>query len=261
VASSIGTSIQQVSSSVWNWTKENKEYVAGGATVLAGIGLLFASPLLGASILISAGFGAGTSWLMGSDIKTIAKDTAIGGFAGTISMGVGGALTSGLRMGAAGLISKMSPFFQRYLPIAFGEGAAGFTDTAIWDKLKNGAVNWKNALLSAAIGTFAVLGFGQLIDNAPSMITKINQLPVNPFEQYSPVLAFEGGGTTLPSKTIGDTGFGQWLQKFANKEPKHTNTSPKKKTENNKFISKLSQKDLRKNWKHWVIEKIKLIEL
>jgi hypothetical protein len=231
VASSMWNGTKQIASSVWNWTKENKEYVAGGATILAGIGSLFFSPLLGAGILISAGIGGGISWLMDNDPKTIAKDVAIGGFAGIISMGVGGVVTSSIRTGATGLLSKLSPFFQKFLPLSFGGGAAGATDSAIWDKLKNGAVNWKNALLSAAIGIGLVFGAGQLIEKAPSIISQINKLPANPFEQLSPSLAFEGGGSTV-SKTIGDTGFGQWLQKFTSKESGRTsnkkNSSAKK---------------------------------
>ncbi|WP_028775528.1 hypothetical protein [Shimazuella kribbensis] len=246
VASSMWNGTKQAASSVWNWTKENKEYVAGGATVLAGAGLLFVAPLIGTGILVSAGLGAGISWLMGSDPKTIAKDAAIGGFAGLISMGVGGAVTSSIRAGTAGLLSKLSPFFQKFLPLSFGGGAAGATDSAIWDKLKNGAVNWKNALLSAAIGIGLVFGGGQLIEKAPSIVSQINKLPANPFEQLSPALAFEGGGSSV-SKTIGDTGFGQWLQKFTTSGD---GTKSPKVVKNNDFI-KGSPEHKAQRWKEY----------
>ncbi|SEM85344.1 DUF4244 domain-containing protein [Lihuaxuella thermophila] len=108
----------------------------------------------------------------------------------------------------AWLAETASPFVQRLVTNSLSGGAAAFTDSVVFDWLKGKMPSIKKAVVSGLIGLGVVLGGGAIAEKAPTIISKINQLPV------SPVTVFEDGSASAP-KTIGDTEFGRWLQKFA----------------------------------------------
>ena len=89
-------------STVWEWVKKYKEYIACAVVLVIGIVLCF-FPLtsgLGASIL----WGMGISFLVSAGLNGgINKDTfmeaAIGGVLGVLGFGIAGGLAKGLASG------------------------------------------------------------------------------------------------------------------------------------------------------------------
>ncbi|MGX9706927.1 hypothetical protein, partial [Laceyella tengchongensis] len=93
--------------SAWQWVKENKEAVASGAVVVAGVGLLLIPGMepLGLMLLTNWGLSLGFGALLngGKVDKTVMLGAAIGGAAGAIGGGVASAFFSGLTKFAPGL--------------------------------------------------------------------------------------------------------------------------------------------------------------
>lgn len=151
---------------------------------------------------------------MGNDLKTVFWDAFLGGVIGALSTGIGGLVTTGIRSVAAGFLSRLSPFMQKFLPTATGSGAAAFTDSVTWDLLKEGKVNWKKAVLSTVLGVGLVFGAGQFIEKTPSIVSKINKLS-NPFAPYERVVTTSGQVLSVPTQTIGETKLGEYLYRFS----------------------------------------------
>ncbi|MGX9708464.1 ParB/Srx family N-terminal domain-containing protein [Laceyella tengchongensis] len=122
------------------------------------------------------------------------------------------------------LATMAPPWLGKWLPFVGSGGVAGVADSASFDYMRDGKVDWKKAglagILSVAIG-FAGLGVaqygGKLI--GPAVVSKINDIPL------TAVSVFKDGTTSAP-KTVGDTPFGAWLQKFAGKRTDKS-SSPK----------------------------------
>ncbi|MBH8583432.1 MULTISPECIES: hypothetical protein [Thermoactinomyces] len=93
----------------------------------------------------------------------------------------------------------------------FGNAVIAGTDQSITDYLKTGIFSLKRAIVAAAFGFFLSFGGWYISSHLDGIITKINGLSLS--------TAFEifADGTASAPKTIGDTSFGQWLQKFASK--------------------------------------------
>lgn len=91
----------------------------------------------------------------------------------------------------------------------FGGAVGGGVDQSITDFLKNGKINLKKTLVAAGLGFLITFGGGYIDSHSDDIIQKVNNFSISPVTQI-----FEDGTASAP-KTIGDTLFGQWLQKFA----------------------------------------------
>ncbi|KFZ41584.1 hypothetical protein AYX07_09930 [Thermoactinomyces sp. AS95] len=108
-------------------------------------------------------------------------------------------------------IGSRIPWLNRATPKMFGNAVIAGTDQSITDYLKTGIFSLKRAIVAAAFGFFLSFGGWYISSHLDGIITKINGLSLS--------TAFEifADGTASAPKTIGDTSFGQWLQKFASK--------------------------------------------
>ncbi|MGX9708466.1 hypothetical protein [Laceyella tengchongensis] len=255
VAQSLWNNTTNALDSVWQWMKENKEVVASAGVIIAGVGLLLIPGLepLGLMLLANWGLSLGFGALLngGKVDKTVLLGAAIGGAAGAIGGGVASALFSGLAKFAPGLgaaitgsrflgpiisggrqiLGKAPALVQRMASGLFSKmGAMAATEGAITsgvdDWLRGKELNWKRAILSGLAGA-TLVGFASgayplvqpLINKATAtiekhagpVVAKINKLPIPTLE----VLEAPGVGKVPNSKTVGDTPFGAWLQKFA----------------------------------------------
>ncbi|SMP22674.1 hypothetical protein SAMN06265361_10490 [Laceyella tengchongensis] len=266
VAQSLWNNTTNALDSVWQWMKENKEVVASAGVIIAGVGLLLIPGLepLGLMLLANWGLSLGFGALLngGKVDKTVLLGAAIGGAAGAIGGGVASALFSGLAKFAPGLgaaitgsrflgpiisggrqiLGKAPALVQRMASGLFSKmGAMAATEGAITsgvdDWLRGKELNWKRAILSGLAGA-TLVGFASgayplvqpLINKATAtiekhagpVVAKINKLPIPTLE----VLEAPGVGKVPNSKTVGDTPFGAWLQKFAGKRTDKS-SSPK----------------------------------
>ncbi|MRG29561.1 hypothetical protein [Laceyella tengchongensis] len=139
-------------------------------------------------------------------------------------------------------------------------GAMAATEGAITsgvdDWLRGNELNWKRAILSGLAGA-TLFGFASgayplvqpLINKATAtiekhagpVVAKINKLPIPTLE----VLEAPGVGKVPNSKTVGDTPFGAWLQKFA------SNGGSKGTPKKTSYVS-LSKSDIKHFSKHIV---------
>ncbi|WP_228503512.1 hypothetical protein [Laceyella tengchongensis] len=177
-----------------------------------GLALFFlsANPILGTSIMIGMAFGGLGAWMADEDVSGIAQAALIGGIAGLVGLGAG---ALAFRLIGGRIATMAHPWLGKWLPFIGSGGAAGVADSVSFDYMRDGKVDWKKAglagLLSVVIG-FAGLGIvqygGKFI--APTIVSKINDIPL------TTVSVFKDGTASAP-KTIGDTSFGAWLQKFS----------------------------------------------
>jgi hypothetical protein len=285
VAQSLWNNTTNALDSVWQWVKENKEVVASAGVIIAGVGLLLIPGLepLGLMLLANWGLSLGFGALLndGKVDKTVLLGAAIGGAAGAIGGGAASALFSGLAKFAPGLgaaitgsrflgsiinggkqiLGKAPAFVQRMASGLFSKmGAMAATEGAITsgvdDWLRGKELNWKRAILSGLAGA-TLVGFASgayplvqpLINKATAtiekhagpVVAKINKLPIPTLE----VLEAPGVGKVPNSKTVGDTPFGAWLQKFA------SNGGSKGTPKKTSYVS-LSKSDIKHFSKHIV---------
>ncbi|MGA8941480.1 MAG: hypothetical protein WB502_01985, partial [Thermoactinomyces sp.] len=78
-----------------------------------------------------------------------------------------------------------------------------------WDLLKEGKVNWKKAAVATGLGFLLVFGGEAIHSNSNKIINWINNRNIS----YATEIFADG--TASAPKTVGDTKFGQWLQKIA----------------------------------------------
>ncbi|TCW38965.1 hypothetical protein EDC32_102205 [Laceyella sacchari] len=192
------------------WLQKQLSLILALLCLGLGLFLLSTNPLVGTSIVMGmavSGFGA---WMADKDVSIIAQEALIGGIAGLIGLGAG---ALAFRLIGGRIATMAPPWLGKWLPFVGSGGVAGVADSASFDYMRDGKVDWKKAglagLLSVAIG-FAGLGVaqygGKLI--GPAVVSKINDIPL------TAVSVFKDGTTSTP-KTVGDTPFGAWLQKFA----------------------------------------------
>ncbi|MDR6224184.1 DUF4244 domain-containing protein [Desmospora profundinema] len=140
---------KQKASDGWEWVKDNKEYIAAGAVVAAGVGLMFVpgGQLLGGSILAGALVSGGIAAYGGADSKEIAQAAMFGGLTGAVGGGVGNVVGRGLM---AGLSRAASSNFvcTRFPALASGISAGG-SESLADDFLHGRKLDWKNAGIAA----------------------------------------------------------------------------------------------------------------
>jgi hypothetical protein len=213
------------------WLQKQLSLILALLCLGLGLFLLSTNPLVGTSIVMGmavSGFGA---WMADKDVSSIAQEALIGGIAGLIGLGAG---ALAFRLIGGRIATMAPPWLGKWLPFVGSGGVAGVADSASFDYMRDGKVDWKKAglagLLSVAIG-FAGLGVaqygGKLI--GPAVVSKINDIPL------TAVSVFKDGATSAP-KTVGDTPFGAWLQKFA------SNGGSKRTSEVTKGISNIKVK-------------------
>jgi hypothetical protein len=135
-------------------------------------------------------------------------------FAGGLSGIAGWAVFRGMSTWLAGgriagwMGRAFSPFAQRLMNTGISGGVAAFADSMVFDWLKGKWPSIKKAGIAALVGL--TFGFGGVVlaHHGQSIVSKINNIPL------SAVTVF-GDGTASAPKTIEDTAFGSWLQKFA----------------------------------------------
>jgi hypothetical protein len=181
------------------------------ALLCMGLGLFFLStnPLVGISIVMGMAVGGFGAWMADKDVSGIAQEAIIGALAGLVGLGAG---ALAFRLIGGRIATLAPPWLGKWLPSVGSGGVAGVADSASFDYMRDGKVDWKKAglvgLLGVAIG-FACMGVaqygGKLV--APTIVSKINDIPLTAVSVFK-------DGTTFP-KTVGDTPFGVWLQKFA----------------------------------------------
>lgn len=183
------------------------------------------------SILIAIGViaafmtGVGEVGLAAGGIGAGAGELGIGGLLGTLfagdvfTGGISGAASAGIFRLVAGMLARsrfgvwavdtFGSWFGRAIPNLLSGSVSAFTDSALYDWLKNRKIDWGKASKSALLG-FTVL-FG--VHSTPQLVSAFNKIPL-PSPVYQ---VFADGSVSSTPKTIGDTAFGQWLQKFEGK--------------------------------------------
>lgn len=206
-------------SAAWNWILEYKEAVLVVLTILgiaaAVIGSIVGAPvvaLIGAGILIGEIISGLISWISGNELFSdeMLEDMLIGGIAGGVSALFGwaaGTVTAGGSV--ATWLGTRIPWLGRAFPKMFGGGVAGGVDQTLWDILKEGRIDWKKTAIAATFGFLLVFGGETVASHSDQIIKWINSRPL-PFA----VQVFPDGTLSAP-RTIGDTAFGNWLQKFS----------------------------------------------
>ena len=181
--------------------------VGAAIAVTAGVGILL-------GILISGLF----SWISGNDLfgDEMLTDMLFGGVIGGISALFGWAAGTGAIASNVGRwLGTRIPWLGRAFPKMFGGAVGGGVDQSLWDIIKNGKINWKNTAIAALFAFTVSFGGGYASIYSDDIIKWINNREIPSFSQ-SLVMSGDSAALTAPTKTrIGDTRFGQWLQKFA----------------------------------------------
>ncbi|WP_220184064.1 colicin D domain-containing protein [Thermoactinomyces mirandus] len=213
-------------SAAWDWILEHKGIIvlilsilgviAVAVGVVAGISVV---AFAGIAILAGELIGGLFSWLAGNELfgDEMLFDILIGGIAGGIAALFGwavGAGTAGSSLTA--WIGLKIPWLRRAFSKMVGGGVAGGTDQSVTDLLKEGKINWKKTIIATGLGFVLVFGGEYIGSHSEDIIQKINHVNI------SCVTEVFSDGTVSAPKTIGDTGFGQWLQRFASNDGKET---------------------------------------
>ncbi|MDR6227636.1 deaminase [Desmospora profundinema] len=143
------------------------------AAILAIIAtvFIFTVPVIGWSMLVGMAFGGLAGWLSGGSATEIAMDAVYGGIAGAVGLGA--------FAGAARLLGRMamtSTWMGRWFPWLGSGGAAGVGETATFDFLRDGKVNWTNVLIAGALGGLLGFGGGMITDHGHKLKALIPQL-------------------------------------------------------------------------------------
>ncbi|MCS1350292.1 HNH endonuclease [Mechercharimyces sp. CAU 1602] len=120
---------------------------------------IFLVPGLGWSVFAGMAFGGLFSWLEGDSLSDIAMNSAVGGIAGLVGLGVYGVTTRLLRPIGRGMTGL------RWLPKVSAGSTSDASDSMVTDLLTEGKVNWKNALLAGLMGGLLAFGGGALSNN------------------------------------------------------------------------------------------------
>ncbi|MFD1407762.1 hypothetical protein ACFQ49_06260, partial [Kroppenstedtia eburnea] len=158
-------------------------------------------PTLGLSVLIGMAFGGMGGWLGGGSASEIAMDAVYGGIAGMVALGV-----FGVTVRVLGRLAVTSSWMGRWFP-RFGSGAAaGAGDTATFDALKEGKVNWKKALFAGALAGLMGIGGGWITDHGHKLKSLLPQaFEVRVVEADGPLGKFvqfvRGGSSTSASSS------------------------------------------------------------
>ncbi|BCU80335.1 hypothetical protein JIR001_01180 [Polycladomyces abyssicola] len=207
VAGNIWGKVEEYGTKLWESIKEHPIL-----SILIAIGVIAAFMSgVGEVGLAAGGIGAG------------AGELGIGGLLGTLftgdvfTGGISGAASAGIFRLVAGMLARsrfgvwavdtFGSWFGRAIPNLLSGSVSAFTDSALYDWLKNRKIDWGKAGKSALLG-FAVL-FG--VHSTPQLVSAFNKIPL-PSPVYQ---VFADGSLSASPKTIGDTSFGQWLQRFA----------------------------------------------
>ncbi|MBA4601220.1 hypothetical protein [Thermoactinomyces mirandus] len=223
VISRIADVVVDALSAAWNWILEHKEIVITILSILgviiAVIGFVIEAPLaliVGAGILLGELISGFISLISGNELFSdeMLLDMLIGGIAGGISALFGWAAGAG----AAGSsvvrwLGTRIPWLGRIFPKMFGGGVGAGVDQSLWDLLRNGKINWKRTVIAAGLGFVLVFGGEYVGSHLDDIIKWINNRNIPSFAQ-SFVRSGNSAAMTAP-KRVGDTPFGQWLQKFA----------------------------------------------
>jgi hypothetical protein len=228
-------------SAAWDWILEHKVAVLIVLTIIgivaSVIGIILGSTLagfIGAGIIFGELINGIVSWVfLGNEFFSdeMLTDMLIGGIAGLISSFFG--LIAGAGVANTSFVSWLStriPWLGRAFPKMFGGGIAGGVDQSLWDLLKEGKVNWKKAAVATGLGFLLVFGGEAIHSNSNKIINWINNRNIS----YATEIFADG--TASAPKTVGDTKFGQWLQKFAsNSNNRNVNLSSVPSVRNGEF--------------------------
>ncbi|MBA4601981.1 CdiA family toxin C-terminal domain-containing protein [Thermoactinomyces mirandus] len=210
-------------SAVWDWILEYKGIVVAilsiVGVIVAVIGFAVGSSLalfIGGSILVGELISGLLSWISGNELFSdeMLFDMLVGGIAGGISAlfgwvaGAGAAGSSVVRW-----LGTRIPWLGRIFPKIFGGSVGAGVDQSLWDLLRNGKINWVRTAIATGLGFVLVFGGETLGSHSDDIIKWINNRNVPEFAQ-----SFVNSGDSLAttaSMKIGDTPFGEWLQKFS----------------------------------------------
>jgi hypothetical protein len=220
ICSKIAEVVIDALSAAWDWILEHKVAVLIVLTIIgivaSVIGIILGSTLagfIGAGIIFGELINGIVSWVfLGNEFFSdeMLTDMLIGGIAGLISSLFG--LIAGAGVANSSFVSWLStriPWLGRAFPKMFGGGIASGVDQSLWDLLKEGKVNWKKAAVATGLGFLLVFGGEAIHSNSNKIINWINNRNIS----YATEIFADG--TASAPKTVGDTKFGQWLQKFA----------------------------------------------
>ncbi|MGA8942630.1 MAG: hypothetical protein WB502_07915, partial [Thermoactinomyces sp.] len=234
IISKIADVVVDALSAVWNWILEHKK-IAVVALIIIGIIVAVIGFVVEAAIAVTVGVGilGGViisgffSWISGNELfgDEMLLDMLFGGIAGAISALFGLAAGTGAFASSVGRwLGIRIPWLGRAFPKMFGGGVTAGVDQSLWDLFKTGKINWKNTAIAAIIGFTVVLGGEYLGKHSDDMIKWINNREIPSFSQFL-VKSGDSAAMTAPTIRIGDTPFGQWLQKFAAEGGKSSATS------------------------------------
>ena len=225
IISTITDVVVDALASFGNWIMEHKG-IALVVLTIVGIVVAVVGFVVGAAIAVTAGVSiligilvSGIfSWISGNELfgDEMLTDMLLGGVIGGISALFGWAAGTGAIASNVGRwLGTRIPWLGRAFPKMFGGAVGAGVDQSLWDIFKTGKINWKNTAIAAVFGFGIVFGGEYISKNSDDIIRWINNREIPSFSQ-SLVMSGDSAALTAPTKTrIGDTQFGQWLQKFA----------------------------------------------
>ncbi|MBA4601734.1 hypothetical protein H2C83_05230 [Thermoactinomyces sp. AMNI-1] len=225
VISKIANIIIEAGTAIWNWILEHETFSLIVLTILGIAAVIFGGAFVsavGIGILGGIILGGIVSWFSGNEFMSEAmlEDMLIWG----IGTGIGVIAFEWVAAIAARLplvvsIARKVPWLGKALPKMFGSAAGGGTDQSIIDFLK-GQFSWKKTAIAAGLAFVLAFGGNYVANNFDQIIKWVNSREIPTFTQ-SFVKNGDSLASSMPMK-IGDTEFGQWLQKFAKNGDKAT---------------------------------------
>jgi hypothetical protein len=218
-----------------NWIMEHKG-IALIVLTIVGIVAAVVGFVVGAAVAVTTGvsilFGILVSgiisWISGNELfgDEMLTDMLLGGVIGVLSALFGWAAGSGAIASNVGRwLGTRIPWLGKAFPKMFGGAVGAGVDQSLWDIFKTGKINWKNTAIAAVFGFGIVFGGEYISKNSDDIIRWINNREVPSFSQ-SLVMSGDSAALTSPTRTrIGDTPFGQWLQKFSARNQNSVNAT------------------------------------